>query len=173
MALTANIKVLTDRCNQIEYDTVLKTLQATKKQISQLEANVKEKAYQIAKLQDIDNEKDCTIDAMQQYLRRDCIKMTGIPSLPLDNPKLLVLELGSPISTIPTIDFSDHLPIFYIVGIPVQKQKLKRCYRDYRLFDYELHLQDIEAIDWNAVFSESNDLNESAAKPINILQLIC
>ena len=32
---------------------------------------------------------------MQQYLRRDCIEITVIPILPLDNPKQLVLELGS------------------------------------------------------------------------------
>ena len=31
---------------------------------------------------------------MQQYIRRDCIKITGIAILPLDNPKQLVLELG-------------------------------------------------------------------------------
>ena len=38
---------------------------------------------------------DCTIDGMQQYLRRDCLEITGIPVLPLDNPKQLVQELGS------------------------------------------------------------------------------
>ena len=102
--LGANIQVLTDRCSQIEqsmqflsdkYDTVLGILQATKKQIAGLEANVKEQTDQISKLHEADYEKDCTIDAMQQYLRRDCIEITGIPTLPLDNPKQLVLELGS------------------------------------------------------------------------------
>ncbi|XP_068689772.1 uncharacterized protein [Montipora foliosa] len=125
--LSANIQVLTDRCNQIEqsiqflsdkYDTVLGILQATKKQIAGLEVNVKEQADQISKLQEADYGKDCrhcTIDVMQQYLqpsqnifreqvirkaetadlRRDCIEITGIPVLPLDNPKQLVLELGS------------------------------------------------------------------------------
>ena len=102
--LSANIKALTNRCSQIEqsiqflsekYDTVLEILQATNKQVAKLEAIINEEADQIAKLQDIDYEKDCTIDAMQQYLRRDCIEITGIPTLPLDNPKQLVLELGS------------------------------------------------------------------------------
>ena len=32
---------------------------------------------------------------MQQYLKRDSIEMSGIPTLPLDNPKQLALELGS------------------------------------------------------------------------------
>lgn len=61
--LNANIQVLTDRCSQIEqsiqflsdkYDTVLGILQATKKQIAGLEANVKEQTDQISKLQEAD-----------------------------------------------------------------------------------------------------------------------
>ena len=39
------------------------------------------------------------------------------------------------ISGIATIDISDHLPTFCIVDIPLQKQKLKRYYRDYGQFD--------------------------------------
>ena len=102
--LSASIQVLTDRCNQIEqsiqflsdkYDTVPGILQVTKKQIAGLEVNVKEQADQISKLQEADYGKDCAIDVMQQYLRRDCIEITDIPVLPLDNPKQLVLELGS------------------------------------------------------------------------------
>ena len=49
-----------------KYDTVLRILQATKKQIVGLEENVKEQTDQISKLQEADYEKDCTIDAMQQ-----------------------------------------------------------------------------------------------------------
>ena len=48
----------------------------------------------ISKLQEADCGKDCSIDALQQYLRRDCIKITGVEILSLDNPKQLVLELG-------------------------------------------------------------------------------
>ena len=76
------------------------------------------------------------------------------------------------ISGIATIDISDHLPTFCIVDIPVQKQKFKRYFRDYRRFDSELYLQDIKAIDWNSIYIESNDLNEIAAKSISTLQLI-
>ena len=76
------------------------------------------------------------------------------------------------ISGIVTIDILDHLPTFCIVDIPVQKQKLKRCYRDYRQFNSELYLQDIKAIDWNSIYIESNDLNEIAAKSISTLQRI-
>ena len=78
-----------------KYDTVLGILQATKKQIAGLETIGKEQTDQISKLQEADYDKDCTVDAVQQYLRRDCIEITGIPILPLDNPKQLALELCS------------------------------------------------------------------------------
>ena len=76
------------------------------------------------------------------------------------------------ISGIATIDISDHLPTFCIVDIPLQKQKLKRYYGDYRQFDSELYLQDVKAIDWNSIYTERNDLNEIATKTISTLQLI-
>ena len=76
------------------------------------------------------------------------------------------------ISGIATIDISDHPPTFCIADMPLQKQKLKRYYRDYRRFDSELYLQDIKAIDWNSIYIESNDLNDIAAKTISTLQLI-
>ena len=73
------------------------------------------------------------------------------------------------ISGIAAIDISDHLPTFCIVDIPLEKQKLKRYYRDYRQFDSELYLQDVKAID---IYTESNDLNEIATKTISTFQLI-
>ena len=76
------------------------------------------------------------------------------------------------ISGITTIDISGHLPTFCIADIPLQKQKLKRYYREYRRFDSELYLQDIKAIDWNSIYTETNDLNKIAAKTTSTLQLI-
>ena len=61
-----------------KYDTVPGIQQATEKQIAGLEANVKGQMDHISKLQEADCGKDCSIDAMQQYLRRYCIKITGI-----------------------------------------------------------------------------------------------
>ena len=63
------------------------------------------------------------------------------------------------ISGIAIIDISDHLPTFCIVDIPVQKQKFKRYFRDYRRFESELYLQDIKATDGNSIYIESNVLN--------------
>lgn len=36
-----------------------------------------------------------SLDVTQQYLRRDCLEITGIPVIPLDNPTRLVVELSS------------------------------------------------------------------------------
>ena len=36
-----------------------------------------------------------SLDVTQQYLRRDCLEITGIPVIPLDNPNRLVVELSS------------------------------------------------------------------------------
>jgi hypothetical protein len=35
------------------------------------------------------------IDEIQQYQRRDCLEITGIPTLPNDKPKNIVMELGA------------------------------------------------------------------------------
>ena len=38
---------------------------------------------------------DCSLDETQQYLRRDCLEITGVPITSHDNPKLLVKEIGT------------------------------------------------------------------------------
>ena len=51
---------------------------------------------------------DCVIDEMQQYSRRDCLEITGIPVLSDDSPKQLVKEIGSLID----VQLNDnHIPL--------------------------------------------------------------
>jgi len=38
---------------------------------------------------------ECSLDETQQYLRRDCLEITGVPNTPHDNPKQIVKEIGS------------------------------------------------------------------------------
>ena len=38
---------------------------------------------------------DCAIDKVQQYSRRDCLEITGIPILPEESPKQLIKEIGT------------------------------------------------------------------------------
>ena len=36
-----------------------------------------------------------TLDNLEQYGRQDCIETSGIPTLPIGNPKQLTVELGN------------------------------------------------------------------------------
>ena len=38
---------------------------------------------------------ECSLDETQQYLRRDCLEITGVPITSHDNPKQLVKEIGT------------------------------------------------------------------------------
>ena len=113
--LKASIDLLTDRCNTLEnsqqflsnkYDTVLQTLQNVKEQVTKLDKKYKDatgsleaKQTNMADMADKTQETlyriDCSLDETQQYLRRDCLEITGVPITSHDNPKLLVKEIGT------------------------------------------------------------------------------
>ena len=113
--LKASIDLLTDRCNTLEnsqqflsnkYDTVVQTLQNVKEQVTKLDKKYKDatgsleaKETNMADMADKTQETlyriDCSLDETQQYLRRDCLEITGVPITSHDNPKLLVKEIGT------------------------------------------------------------------------------
>ena len=113
--LKASIDLLTDRCNTLEnsqqflshkYDTVVQTLQNVKEQLTKLDKKYKDatgsleaKQTNMADMADKTQETlyriDCSLDETQQYLRRDCLEITGVPITSHDNPKLLVKEIGT------------------------------------------------------------------------------
>ena len=113
--LKASIDLLTDRCNTLEnsqqflsnkYDTVVQTLQNVKEQVTRLDKKYKDatgsleaKQTNMADMADKTQETlyriDCSLDETQQYLRRDCLEITGVPITSHDNPKLLVKEIGT------------------------------------------------------------------------------
>ena len=113
--LKASIDLLTDRCNTLEnsqqflsnkYDTVVQTLQNVKEQVTKLDRKYKDatgsleaKQTNMADMADKTQETlyriDCSLDETQQYLRRDCLEITGVPITSHDNPKLLVKEIGT------------------------------------------------------------------------------
>ena len=113
--LKASIDLLTDRCNTLEnsqqflsnkYDTVVQTLQNVKEQVTKLDKKYKDatgsleaKQTNMADMADKTQETlyriDCSLDETQQYLRRDCLEITGVPITSHDNPKLLVKEIGT------------------------------------------------------------------------------
>ena len=78
-----------------KYDKLLEAIQTTKKQVQSMEKKIKDQGETTSHLQDNVYDNVTSLDAMQQYLRRDCLEITGIPVLPVDKPKELVKELGS------------------------------------------------------------------------------
>jgi peptidoglycan hydrolase CwlO-like protein len=90
------ITSLTAKCNDIEnsqkflsseYDSLKGSLQETKKGISEVSKTLKSLNDRVG-ISDRDlHETRETMDSLQQYLRRDCIEITGIPIPPKDDPK--------------------------------------------------------------------------------------
>ena len=71
-----------------------------------------------------------------------------------------------------TIDISDHLPVFCMADIPLKKDNKQIYFRDFSKFNSESYLQDIYAIDWNAITDQCSDLLEVTAYTIDALKLI-
>jgi len=71
-----------------------------------------------------------------------------------------------------TIDISDHLPVFCMADIKLKKKKQKIHLRDYSTFDADSYLQDVYAIDWNAITEQCTELHEVTARTIYTLKLI-
>ena len=110
-ALRTSIKTLTARVDGIEksqsfisekYESVLKTL----KTLNQTTNTLGKKDTELTKIADSLAERtnrveqavyriECAIDEVQQYSRRDCLEITGIPILPEENPKQLIKEIGT------------------------------------------------------------------------------
>ena len=110
-ALRTSIKTLTARVDGIEksqsfisekYESVLKTL----KSLNQTTNTLGKKDAELTKIADSLAERanrveqavyriECAIDEVQQYSRRDCLEITGIPILPEENPKQLIKEIGT------------------------------------------------------------------------------
>jgi formate dehydrogenase maturation protein FdhE len=69
-----------------------------------LEHIIKKQESLINELKEEASSRDEDLDEIQQYSRRDCIEIVGIPRLPRDNPRKLFKELCSLID----IELEDH-----------------------------------------------------------------
>lgn len=114
-ALKSSIKRLTERCDAMEqsqdfiskkYDTVIQALQSSKCETKKLDNKYKEitdlleeKRDELAqttrKHEDVLYRIECSLDETQQYLRRDCLEVTGVPITSQNNPNQIVKEIGS------------------------------------------------------------------------------
>ena len=77
-----------------QYDQLIKITHTTKKQMQQIESKIEDQGKTITGLKN-DYDNMVAIDEIQQYQRRDCLEITGIPTLPNDKPKNIVMELGA------------------------------------------------------------------------------
>ena len=103
-ALNDNIEALNTRCQQIEksqdflsskYDQFIENFNTIKKQMEGTEARVNRQDETLCNVQDCIDELYSQVDEIQQYSRRDCVEIDGIPILPEDDPKQLVQEVAS------------------------------------------------------------------------------
>ena len=70
-------------------------LAITKKDIKTLNDKVNQLEDSISHVENDQYDNMASLDVTQQCLRRDCLEITGIPVIPLDNPTRLVVELSS------------------------------------------------------------------------------
>ena len=106
LELKSSIKVLTERCNAIEksqdfvskkYDTAIAALQSVKSQTANLDKkyttitnSLEEKLGELAGTIDKQDQSlyrvECALHETQQYLRRDCLEINGVPISSYANP---------------------------------------------------------------------------------------
>ena len=114
LELKSSIKALTERCNELEksqdfvskkYDTAIAALQSVKSEISNLDKkhttivnSFEEKLGELAGTTDRQDQSlyrvESALDETQQYLRRDCLEINGVPISSYENPNQLVKEVG-------------------------------------------------------------------------------
>lgn len=99
-----NIRELKEKCMQIEksqeflsakYEQLMQSIQSTKKQVDIATNKMKHQEESISSLKDNTDELYFLVDELQQYSRRDCIEINGIPKLEGENANQIVIEISS------------------------------------------------------------------------------
>ena len=78
-----------------KFDAFTAGLVNTKKDIKTINDKVNQLEDSISHFENDLYDNMASLDVTQQYLRRDCLEITGIPVILLDNPTRLVVELSS------------------------------------------------------------------------------
>lgn len=115
LTLKSSIDALTQRCDALEksqefiskkYDSVIEAIQKSNNQTTKLDKKLKETTDLLEQkhaemMTTTNNHEDtlyrleCSLDETQQYLRRDCLEITGVIINSDDNPKQIVKEIGT------------------------------------------------------------------------------
>ena len=76
-----------------KYDSVMQMTQTTNKELKTMQNRLRESEERITNIEGEVYNNMVSVDEMQQYLRFDCLEITGIPVVPLDDPCNLVAEV--------------------------------------------------------------------------------
>ncbi len=99
--LRSEVNVLTAKCKDIEtsqqflsneFDNFKKIMHDNKKQAADLSKKVNIVETRVEKAEESNYAVNVALDNLEQYGRRECIEISGIPTLPIDNPKQLTVE---------------------------------------------------------------------------------
>ena len=75
-----------------QYDTVLSTVKDIKEYNENMKSQIQQTEENINNLGKDDYNLLVKLDELEQYARRDCLEITGIPIVPNDNPVILIQE---------------------------------------------------------------------------------
>ena len=78
-----------------KFDAFIAGLENTKTDVKTLNDKVNQLEDSISHFGNDLYDNMASLDVTQKYLKRDCLEITGIPVIPLDNPTRLVVELSS------------------------------------------------------------------------------
>ena len=102
-SLKASLLDLEKRFDEIEksqsfiskkYDTVISAIKDVKEHNEGVKIQIKEIEEDINKLSNDGFNVEVKLDELEQYARRECVEITGIPIVPNDSPALLVKEMS-------------------------------------------------------------------------------
>ncbi len=101
--LKSKITSVAAKCDEIEssqkylsseYDNFKRSLQGTKKEVTDIKRSIEGLEGRVNRNENDLYNSNVVLDDVQQYLRRDCIEITGIPPPLLDSPKQLAVQVG-------------------------------------------------------------------------------
>ncbi len=78
-----------------KYENVIEVTQSLKKEMKTVQSHYKESKERLECLEQEASYNMAVLNEVQQYLRRDCLEIAGIPIVPLDDPNSLVSEVCS------------------------------------------------------------------------------
>ena len=112
------------------------------------------------------------LDMLSAY---NMIPLTTKPTRLTDHSETLIHHIytNTPtshiISGIALYDISDHLPIFCFSNNTIKMNNGKRLFRDYKHFNKEAFLNDLQSIDWNIIRENNENLNDQTANVIKAI----